>query len=395
MSEADPEIGVLPRACGPYTLHGVLGAGGMAIVYRATHTLLGQEVAIKMIRPRFSQEPAVVAFFGSELQALVRIRHPHVVEVQNVFTSEHGEPCMVMELLEAPTLRDMLVKNDPILFPDLLHLAAQVAQALQTAHAAGVIHRDLKPDNISVLHRAGHDEQRLFVKVLDFGVAKLNEATGKEQVVGTLAYLAPELLRGAPADARSDAYALGVILYELAAGKLPFDPASPAELLARPETPPLSHTRPDLPVEFLELVASCTALSPEARPQSMTEISAVLDRLRSRTAAFVHTSWYVKAKQPLLPVVGWLLIVLAIVVAFYFWSERAPPPIAPVPSAAPSPSPSSDAEPERPTAKPAASPKHPSEPKPPKPPGPPKPPVQNLDEKERLDDPKAEDIPDE
>jgi serine/threonine protein kinase len=407
-STDDPEQGPLPRACGAYTLKKVLGAGGMAIVYRAEHTLLGQEVAIKMIRPAYADEPAVVALFGSELQALARIRHPNVVEVQNVFESEHGEKCLVMELLEAPTLRHMLQRHEPLLLPDLLHLAVQVAQALHAAHAAGVIHRDLKPDNVAVLHRPGFDEQRLFAKVLDFGVARLAPLAGaegegkeREQIVGTLAYIAPELLRGEAASARSDAYAFGVLIYELVSGQLPFDPRSASQLTSeRPTLLPLAQLRPDLPVEILELVTSCIALEPGARPASMQEVINVLERLRTRQQAYVHTSWYADTRRPILPALLWIAVALVTVGLAWLWQSRRPPDAVVVPPAAaavapPVPprktarskprkvsAPSRAAEAPRPTASPRTN-----------APKPPPLPAQNLDESEPLDDDGGEDVP--
>jgi serine/threonine protein kinase len=392
----DPEAGALPRVCGAYTLRSVLGAGGMAVVYRAEHTLLGHAVAIKMIRPQFAHEPRVVALFGSELQALARIRHPNVVEVSNVFESEQGEKCLVMELLEAPTLRDLMNSHEPILLPDVLHLATQVAHALEAAHAASVIHRDLKPDNVAVLRRAGVDENRFFAKVLDFGVAKLTEGAQREQVVGTLAYLPPELLRGEPASASSDAYAFGVLLYELCAGQLPFDPKTASELTAaRPEPVPLSQVRPDLPIELLALVASCLSLDPQARPASMHDVAATLDRLRSRSAAYVHTSWYAGPKRSWFPLVAGALLAMLVVVSILYW-RALPKPSVMAPLAPLAPPPKSIAAPNTPDP-PLVSPKaqpHRQPIKLKKPRSAPDLPVQNLNETERLDDPKAEDVPD-
>ncbi len=205
----------LPGArLGPYEIIGPLGAGGMGQVYKARDTRMGRMVAIKVSFERFSGR------FEREVRAISALNHPNICTLYDI-----GPNYLVMELVEGESLSDRLRKG-PVPAELLLRYGIQIAEALEAAHASGIVHRDLKPANIMIAKTG--------VKVLDFGLAKhvqpggadstvtLDSITEAGSVAGTLLYMAPEALRGEPSDARSDVWALGVVLYEMATGTRPF-----------------------------------------------------------------------------------------------------------------------------------------------------------------------------
>jgi serine/threonine protein kinase len=254
---------------GPYEILSLLGAGGMGEVYRARDSRLGREVAIKTTSEEFSGR------FQREARAISSLNHPHICTLHDI-----GPDYLVMELLEGDTLKDRLRKNR--LPMDLVfRYGAQIADALAAAHAKGITHRDLKPGNVMVT-KAG-------IKVLDFGLAKVRStgqpddrtvealtATAVDVVMGTPGYMAPEQMEGKECDARSDIFALGVVLYEMAAGKRPFQGESRAALAAEVlkfDPPPLENVSP----YFSHIVSRCLAKDPENRWHAARDIQFELE----------------------------------------------------------------------------------------------------------------------
>ncbi len=269
---------------GSYKLVSLLGAGAMGKVWRAEHVRLGRAVAIKVLNPEYVARPDVVQRFFREARVVNDIDHEHIVEVTD-FVEAPGLAYLVMELLDGTSLRD-LMKQRGRKYPPLARivgLMAQVCEALEAAHEKGVVHRDLKPDNVFVVKRGGED----FVKVLDFGVAKLHDAeqvsaTHTGMVLGTPLYMAPEQATGQDVDARADVYAAGVVLYELLAGAVPFTGATFVELVAkiRQETPkplPAKTPRGDrIPPALAAAVMRCLEKRPADRFRSMAALAEAL-----------------------------------------------------------------------------------------------------------------------
>ncbi|HEU4725813.1 MAG TPA: protein kinase [Candidatus Eisenbacteria bacterium] len=275
---------------GAYEVLGPLGAGGMGEVYRARDLRLGRDVAIKVLPADVASSPERLARFEREARTVAGLNHPNIVTLHSV-EDEGSVRFLTMELVEGQTL-STLVAPDGLPLPKLLDLAIPLAEALVAAHEKGVIHRDLKPGNVMVT-RDGR------VKVLDFGLAKMVEQeaasheatvaateapiTGHGEIFGTAPYMAPEQLRGENADARSDLFALGIILYELASGRRPFSGGSPAEITSSilRDTPiALTRIRGDLPGELERIVSRCLEKSPRERFQTSLDVCNDLRRLR-------------------------------------------------------------------------------------------------------------------
>ncbi len=251
----------------------------MAQVFRGTDTVLGRPVAIKVLAPQYSQDDGFVARFRREAQAAARLNHPNLVGVYDT-GSDDGTHYIVMEFVEGRTLADFL-SNGGRLMPDrAIELAESVCQALAFAHARGVIHRDIKPGNVMVT-RQGE------VKVMDFGIARTT--SGAETlaqtaaVLGTAAYLSPEQAQGQQVDARSDLYSLGVVLYEMVTGRVPFTGDTPVAVAYKhvqetPEGP--SKLNPDISPELERVIMRALAKNPVNRYQSAEEFRADLGRAR-------------------------------------------------------------------------------------------------------------------
>jgi Tol biopolymer transport system component len=276
---------------GPYEIIAPLGAGGMGEVYRATDTRLGRDVAIKVLPADVASDPDRLARFEREARAVSALNHPNIVTLYEVGTSDAG-PYLVLENIEGRSLRDVLAEG-PLPIRRILTLAAQIAEGVAKAHAAGIVHRDLKPDNIMVTTDG-------FAKVLDFGLAKLvfpelgaapiaettmAKDTGSGVVLGTLGYLSPEQASGKPADFRTDQFALGALMYEMATRERPFKRATMLESLTatiRDEPEPVRSKRPDVPAPLEWLIERCLSKDPNDRYASTSDLARDLASMRDR-----------------------------------------------------------------------------------------------------------------
>ncbi|HEY0133669.1 MAG TPA: serine/threonine-protein kinase, partial [Nannocystis sp.] len=221
---------------GRYEIVRRLGAGGMGVVFLARHIHLDKHFALKIISPRFLDEPEIAERFLLEARAASKIDHPNVVSITDFGVPEEGPAFFAMEHLEGEDLAKMLAREGHLPWPRALPIVAQIARALAAAHARGVVHRDIKPQNC---FRITRDDNPDFIKVLDFGLAKVLSGTGNSAwtVGGSPGYIAPEIYRGGKVDHRVDIFALGVLLHTLLVGRLPAQDPDPG-VAAVPALPP-------------------------------------------------------------------------------------------------------------------------------------------------------------
>jgi serine/threonine protein kinase/tetratricopeptide (TPR) repeat protein len=273
---------------GAYEIIAPLGSGGMGEVWRARDSRLGRDVAIKVLPEAVASDPDRLARFEREAKSVAALNHPNIVTLFSIEEAD-GVRFLTMELVEGDAL-DALVVPGGIALERVFELAIPLCDALSAAHAKGVVHRDLKPANVMV-SREGR------VKVLDFGLAKLADAGGEVGatlaatapisgvglVVGTVPYMAPEQLRGEPVDARTDLFALGVLLYELATGRRPFSGASAVDIsssILRDLPQPPRSVRSDLPPDLDRIIGRCLEKDPERRAQTAKDVRNELELSR-------------------------------------------------------------------------------------------------------------------
>jgi serine/threonine protein kinase len=286
MESVPPEEMIGRVLGGAYRVEARLDEGGMGTVFRAQHVRLRRAVAVKVMAAHLADDPAALARFTREAEIISQLSHPHIVQVLDFNTTEDGKPYLVMELLHGRTLDHVLSAHPGLELAAALRIAAQAASALSAAHSAGIVHRDLKPANIFLVDTG----DQLFVKLLDFGISKRAEAhargarklTGEFDILGTPDYMPPEQALGktAQVDHRGDQYALGVILYEMLVGHVPFAAKDVMELLQRvirdePVAP--SAYRPDIPKEVDDAILRAMAKAPDARFPNVLDFAEVLD----------------------------------------------------------------------------------------------------------------------
>ena len=274
-----------------YEILARIGSGGMAVVYRAKHLAFGEERAIKVVSARLAADERFLKRFKQEAVVTRKLQHPHAVRVDDLDATEDGRPFIVMECVEGRDLRKVLEETGPMPVRRALKIVEQIACALAAAHELGITHRDIKPDNILLVKTEDGSD---FVKVLDFGIAKVKEgtleggpgytATQTGVVIGTPQYMSPEQAlgkRGDDLDGRSDIYSLGVLLYELLTGELPFISDTPMEILFHhiqtTPTPP-HRTRPDLgiPVQVSDVLMKALEKDPKDRFASADDMAKAL-----------------------------------------------------------------------------------------------------------------------
>lgn len=271
---------------GKYRLLRLLGDGGMGSVYEAQHEILGTKVAIKVLHADLARRPGLIERFLQEARVAAQIRSPHVVHVTDVDRTPEGVAYIVMDLLEGEPLSSVLERDRKIPIPTSIEYTKQVLEALEAAHALGVVHRDLKPENVFVTFVGN----RPVIKLIDFGIAKLRSSDPQARsltvagvMMGTAEYMAPEQAYSADkVDARSDIYAVGVMLYEMISGVRPVS-GDDARLIAvkieRGEVRPLVHAAPEVPRELAGLVHRAMAARAELRFSSAAEMRLALDNV--------------------------------------------------------------------------------------------------------------------
>ncbi len=272
------------QTIGNYMLTAKLGEGGMGVVYLAEHPVIGRKVAMKAIHPELLRNPEVVSRFVTEAKSVNQIGNEHIVDIHDFGTTPDGEFYFIMEFLQGEALVDRMKRAAPLDLGRALAIAAQVADALGASHHHGIIHRDLKPENIFLITK-GHAVD--FVKVLDFGLAKLtlgddkvSHKTRTGSVMGTPYYMAPEQCEGkANIDHRADIYSLGVILFEMLTGKVPFGGEGYGEIIVKHITAAVPSPRainPRLPASIESIILRALAKPREERFQTMEEFGAAL-----------------------------------------------------------------------------------------------------------------------
>ncbi len=321
------------QTLGPYEIIEQAGVGGMGEVYKANDTRLDRTVAIKILPANVADNAQLRERFDREAKAISSLNHAHICTLYDV-GHENGTDYLVMEFLEGETLSERLSRG-PIPYEEVLQIAIQIISGLDAAHQQGLIHRDLKPGNI-VLTKEG-------AKLLDFGLAKIQlgeetnaqqavtrttPLTGANTIVGTIQYMAPEQLEGQEADARSDIFAFGAVLYEMVTGKRAFEGGSSATLIAaimEREPASISAIMPDTPPLFERLVRKCLSKDPRKRWQSASDLS---DELRwiSQAGSMVGLPAHIAARRKfkfgLARVIGAVAILSTLVLAYLYYAEK-------------------------------------------------------------------------
>src|ERR671923_398041 len=271
---------------GRYRILRKLGAGGMANVYLAEDEELGRRVAIKILNERYANDDLFIERFRREAKSAAGLSHPNIVSIYDRGEAE-GTYYIAMEVIEGRSLKELLLTRGPLPIVDAVHYARQILEALRFAHRHGIIHRDIKPHNCLV------GEQGL--KVTDFGIARYgpSQMTEAGSIMGTAQYLSPEQARGAPVTASSDLYSLGIVLYEMLTGRVPFSGDSAIEIAMKhlndiPKPP--SRIRPEIPPELDQIVLRALAKEQEDRYQSADEFIEDLQRVEAGLPLSPETS---------------------------------------------------------------------------------------------------------
>lgn len=334
------------RTVSHYRIVEKLGGGGMGVVYRAEDLRLGREVALKFLPEDITRDPSAVERFKREARAAAGINHPNICTIYEIGEFE-GAPFIAMELLEGQTLKQR-IGAEPVPIPLLLDWAIQVTDGLDAAHARGIVHRDIKPANLFIT-KWGQ------AKILDFGLAKLRSkekaaAAGAPDMTmtaidsdpsgaqGTLAYMSPEQARGDEVDTRTDLFSLGVVMYEMAAGKLPFDGPSAAAAMAallRDTPEPAGKMNPELPPRLEEIIAKLLDKNQDTRYQTVADLRADLIDLRREltfrnslalTGSYARPQIAINSRSRGPAALLAAAALLAVAVVLFFLSRPLPPP---------------------------------------------------------------------
>lgn len=317
-----------------YRVLSLLGEGGMGVVYLARDLKLGRKIALKILPRSFLHDPMRVKMFEREARAASALNHPNIITIYEIGRYNDAQ-FLAAEYIEGQTLRQRM-KASKLSLRELLDVAVQTAGALTAAHDAGIVHRDIKPENV-MLRRDG------YVKVLDFGLAKLIETAPVKQgnqdavttikgnaytttglVLGTVSYMSPEQLRGESVDGRSDIFSLGVLIYEMAAGKTPFSGETAVDVMAATlerEPAPLTQCDPQIPAELERIVAVSLFKDRERRYQTVREMLAQLQGLKQRLdfeAAGVVPAGSSKTRSAFLFLTAALALLIVAAAAVYF-----------------------------------------------------------------------------
>ena len=331
--QADSLVG---RTIGHYKISESIGIGGMGEVYLATDVTAGRKAALKLLPMRFTGDAERLKRFQQEAHAVVALNHPNILTVYEI-GEDHSTHYIASELIEGETLRQRLMRGRMQL-SDAVDVAIQVASALAAAHETGIVHRDIKPENI--MRRPDG-----YVKVLDFGIAKLAESTfveppsqcfgvpgatadGAESVtlaqtnlgsiLGTVRYMSPEQARGAPADKRTDIWSLGVVLYEMVTGHEPFTGDTPREVMTSIlEPPPLTSHIKQTPAELRQIIGKALRKDRTERYQSVSEMLQALKNLRHKLELKAAPLWLRWTRSPIALVLVVLASALALTLPFY------------------------------------------------------------------------------
>ena len=259
---------------GRYEIVSKVGAGGMANVYKAMDTVLNRNVAIKVLKSEFRADESFIQKFRSEAQAAAGLLHPNIVNVYDV-AEDRGVYYIVMELVEGITLKDYIQKKGQLTSKEVVGIAAQVGSAIDMAHSHGIVHRDIKPQNI-IISKDGK------VKVTDFGIAKAATSnTITSNVMGSVHYTSPEQARGGFSDEKSDIYSLGITLFEMLTGRVPFNGDTTVAIAIKHIQEPMPTPRDyvaEIPISVEQIVYKCTQKSPDRRYQSVPELIEDLKR---------------------------------------------------------------------------------------------------------------------
>jgi serine/threonine-protein kinase len=280
--EPRPESRIGTVIANRYKLLSLLGEGGIGTVFLADDMRSGAQVALKMLRRDYADDPEIVARFDREAKAMMALAHEHIVQALNFGRSPDGDICLVMERVQGETLRNLLRRAGRFPPHGLVEISRQIASALTRAHSMGIVHRDLKPENVMV---SWQPDGRPWIKMLDFGMARLlvgapgTPLTRKGAVFGTPEYMPPEQAMGQPVDARADQYAFGVMIFEMIAGRRPFLARTPLEMVQaqiRHTPPPLSDILPGVSAAVTSVVARMLAKRPDKRfPDVQTAVDAL------------------------------------------------------------------------------------------------------------------------
>ena len=278
-----------------YRVERIVGIGGMAVVFKATDLLMRRTVAIKILKDEISADEQAVQRFKHEYQAVAMLAHQNIVEIHDA-SVRHNIKYIVMEYVEGITLKNYMQHREVLNLREIISYTTQILRALDHAHKKGIVHRDIKPQNIMLLKNG-------VIKVMDFGIAKIPNAetvTMTDKAIGTVYYISPEQVSGSPTDARSDLYALGVMMYEMATGSLPFSaetPVSTALMHVNETATSAKELNPAIPAGLEQIISRAMEKDPDARYQSAEEMLNHLLKLRENPKIIFKENKASKKKQ--------------------------------------------------------------------------------------------------